>query len=167
MSIPDFLAAETVTGFLRYSQTAATATGDNVFFAQYDFGVNQRSFAFLQRESGGSTYNLIRSPAGTSANLETASSASGLGVTSERCAVAQWTDGGGRALWFNKSSINLSVTGAQTTRHNSTANLTLGALLSSGAPTQHASMTCAGFAIVTGTITDAQRETLTDLINGL
>jgi hypothetical protein len=167
VSIPDFLAAETVTAFLRYSQPAATAVGVNVFFGQYDIGNNQRSFAFLQRESTGSTYELLRASNGTSANVETASTATGLGVTSERCAVAQWTDGGGRALWFNKSSISLFVVNAQTARHNSTANLTLGALLSSGAPSLHASMTCAGFVIVTGTVTDAQRETLTDLINGL
>jgi hypothetical protein len=169
MSIPDFLTDETITVFGRVSQASASPAGNETFYGQYDTGVNERSFWLHHRGAdAGKPYRMNRSSDGTVDTTESATSAGSLGSTDDRTLVAQWINGGGRALWFNKSEVSLTVAVAQTSRNNATVNMTFAASLNSGSPTNFGSLTGHALAVLKSvTPTTTQRETLTDLINAL
>jgi hypothetical protein len=164
-SIADFLGSETLTVMLR---TNATDTIGAYMVSQYDTNAS-RSWAFLQSGAGAGELRINRSSnGGGTPNLEIyEGNKDGLGL--DTCYVSQWIAGGGRSLWVNKveQSLTLAVGAPQTTRYDASVNILLSARLASGAPTDFADQTAHALAFITGTLTTAQRETITDLINEL
>jgi hypothetical protein len=81
-------------------------------------------------------------------------------------AVAQWIDGGGRSIWHNKTAQTLSLFSgtAQTSRHDETVDVLLGAV-DSASPGNHLAGTVTAVAIIKNALTTTQRETITDYIN--
>jgi hypothetical protein len=166
MTIPDFLGSETLTVFARVSgHTQASLTTQGVV-GQYSFGDDNRSKnLLLPNTASGSEYNIRRSSDGTSANLEIYQG--GTPTTADQTLVVQWVDGGGRSFWQNKTiqSISRFFGSDQTSSYNTSINVDFGCERSSGTPTNFADQTAHALAFITGTVTTAQRETITDLIN--
>jgi hypothetical protein len=159
-SIADFLGSETLTVFARMQLNDATPALPNMFFDQ-GAGLTDLSRRAYTNTTG--DVQLQRSSAGTTGSREFANSA-GAGTTEDITSVFQWVDGSGRNFWQNKTSKSLSVTSANTSAYNSSGpvffacDLLLGSFFDG---TAHA------LAFITGTLTTAQRETITDLINEL
>lgn len=166
--ITDFLGTETLTIFGRVALTTVTPSGDSYIFGQYNAGAaNDRSVAHYLTSTG--ELRLPRSSDGTTTNFEIYSTAASTATTNDTCNVCQWIAGGGRSLWLNKTSQSISlVTGsAQTNKKNSAADITMGCLLINGSPSLYTGGVYKALAFATGTITTAQRELITDLINAL
>ena len=169
--IADFLGAETVTMFARISQASATPTALNVIFGQYDTGGDERPVRLAQRGNVvDDPYRLLRSASGTSGTSGTVELATGTGSngsTSDRILVAQWVAGGGRSLWIDKAEISLTVVSDQTSKFNSSADVTFFSSFSSGLPSNFAAGLGTAFCVATGTLTTDQRESITDDLNAL
>ena len=168
-SIPDFIDASTLTVLHRAAELS-TASLDRDLISQADSASNQRSWR-IRHDSNPITlpYKLLRFADGTISNFESYEEPGNQSSTAERLYVAQWIAGGGRSLFFNKTSQSLSLTGgtAQTARHNSTSAVTVNCFLLAGSPSNFNSQRVVADAFVVGTLTTTQRETLTDLINAL
>jgi hypothetical protein len=153
-SIDDFLGSETLTVFVRCEITSSSSVVG--LFSQYagpsdrsvGVGANATSHLELRRSSDGGAVNLevYRGPL------------SGL-QTSNTCHVVQWTDGGGRSLWQNKTSVSLTLIGGST---SAKYNTSVPVIFFNGTTGSSQAL-----ATITGTLTTTQRETLTDLINAL
>jgi hypothetical protein len=168
-TIADFLASETLTVFARVNK-AENNTADTYIFGQWDTGANSRSFAFAQRGTvTGDPLSLLRSTDGTFATGGEAYDDAKTGMGSDTCYVTQWVDGGGRSLWAGKTALTLALGAgsARTSRFSSSVNFTFSCFLNSGTPTGFSQQTGTALAFLTGTVTETQRETLTDLINAL
>jgi hypothetical protein len=168
--IVDFLGTATLTVFAAVTQASAALTANEVIIAQFSGSDNERSISLQQAGAvGGDPYRLVRSLNGTPTQ-EIYNTAGSLGSTSARTIVAQWIDGGGRALWFNNSSISVSLAGgsAQTQKFDSDADIGFAATIDVGTPASFAALTGKAAAFLEGvTPTTTQRETLVDLINAL
>jgi hypothetical protein len=167
-SISDFLGSETLTVFARVSHASATPTAVNTIASQYDAANDERSWLFnYQGNVANDPYRLARSADGTSAEVYEDDGADA--GTTDRCLVAQWVDGGGRSLWVNKTGKTLTLSGGseKTSRFNSPEPVVFSALISGGTPANYADHTAHALAFLTGTVTTAQRETITDMINEL
>jgi hypothetical protein len=170
MSIPNFLGSETITVFARITQASAAPTSIQCIISQWNAGLVQRSWDLRQSgDVAGDPYDILRSADGGVVNIESYRSALSLGSTTDRTLVAQWTAGGARGFWINKSSESLALASgvAQTSRLSSTSPITFAAQVNTATVVNACSLTGSIAAIITGTITDAQREAITDLINAL
>jgi hypothetical protein len=169
-SIADFLGSETITVFSRITQTTATPGTAQAVFAQ-DNGGGTRGRYLNQQATAGNKYRLLRSSDGTAnaGKFEVYDSDSSIATTTDTTLVCQWTAGGGRALWSNKTSraLTLAVGAAQTTSANIAEDVLFMAQKTSGSASLFMGGTATAFATITGDLTTTQRETLTDLINAL
>ena len=169
--IVDFLGTATLTVFAAVDQFTATPANHQNIVSQHSPAGNQRSLYLSQRgDQVGDPYQLGRLPSGISSPFENYNTAGGLGSASARTIVAQWIAGGGRELWFNNSSISISLTAGtdQTQRFNSNADIGFGAIINGASPQLFNRMTGKAVAFLEGvTPTTTQRETITDLINAL
>jgi hypothetical protein len=169
--IVDFLGTATLTVFAAVTQASASPTNIENIISQFSASDNKRSITFQQAgTSAGRPYQIVRSPDGLLDNAEIDRTAGSLGSTSARTIVAQWIAGGGRALWFNNSSISVSLFSgsAQTQKFDSDADIGFAALINAGTPQGFAALTGKSVAFLEGvTPTTTQRETLVDLINAL
>jgi len=167
-SIADFLGNPTLTVFARIAQTTASSALPRTVWAQDD--VNLPRGIYLNQITTGA-FRLLRSNDGTvgAGKFEVYDTAAAQGSTSDRTLVSQFVSGGGRSLWYNKTSVSLSLfAGAdQTQYHNNSIAFLFGAQLASGSPANFHSMTATALATITGDLTTPQRETLTDMINAL
>ncbi len=162
----DFLDAETITVFVRRSGTLGAVGTPMV--SQLDFTGNQRSWAITASSSSTSVISVRRSPDGSSALQELYNGDASSLVTADTTYVAQWSNGGGRNVWTNKTERTLTlVSGPQTSRLNATAAIMLNAFGTVAVPSGFMGGTYLHLLIVRGTITTPQRETITDLINAL
>jgi hypothetical protein len=157
--------------FAAVTQASAAPTVNNSIAAQYSATDNKRSFLIQHRgDLANDPYQIARSSNGLSGNTEIYNTAGSLGSTSARTIVGQWIAGGGRALWFNNSSISVSLTSgsAQTQKFDSDADISFAALVNAGTPTGFGALTGKAVAFLEGvTPTTTQRETLVNLINAL
>lgn len=168
-TIADFLASETLTVFYRTTATDNVTT-PQAFISQFDFGNDSRSWSFFQQGViAGDPLIMARSSDGTAPAGVEQYSAKKTGLDTDNTFVAQWVDGGGRSLWLNKSvqSLSLLAGSAQTSRYDSSAHVTLNCQLNNGTPAVFADQTTHALCFLTGTVTDTQRETITDMINEL
>jgi hypothetical protein len=162
-SIADFLGSETLTVFAR--TTTGTLADGAAILSQYDTGANDRGWMYYKStvgsqmwfsESGDGTavYRLVGGDESTSTDV---------------CHVCQYASDGVISNWLNKTSQTLSPSlGSQpASRNDSSATILLNAFQSSGSATSFANQTAHALAFITGTLTTAQRETITDLINEL
>lgn len=164
--ITDFTSNATLTVFSRINATANT-TALAVYFAQNDAGAGKRSLLFGQSgDQPGDPLRILRSSDGGAVNIESCSDGT-TGIGSDTCFSVQTVAGGGRSLWANKTPLSLTVTNAQTNRFNTDADWTLAAALNSGTALAFTTMTATNLLFVQATITDAQREAITDLVNAL
>jgi len=165
-TIADFLGSQTLTTFSRVIPNAAVASFAAIC-SQYEVGTDSRSWATLQ-VGAQRAVRLLRSSDGTSTNSEGYSGTTNF-ISTDTCVVSQWIDGSGRSAWIDKASesLSLSTGSAQTSRLDSPANITIAALLSSGSPIQTWHGEQSAMCLVGGTLTTAQREQITDLINAL
>lgn len=165
----DFLDASTLYVFARVKHASATPTTNQVIVAQRDFtSVNGSWFLALRGDISGDPYRIYRSQDGTeNAGKYEMYDTSGPPLDTVNTLVCGFVDGGGRSLWRNKSSLalTLSVGEAQTTRKNSAAKINIGAI--NNTPAAFAAMDVISVLFVQSSITDAQREAITDLINAL
>jgi hypothetical protein len=167
--ISDFLGSETLTVFARTTKTNETSAGLKSIVAQYDTGADKRSFIFAQN---GSRTNdpviLARDSVGDGSGAE-AYEDGYADFGADKCLVTEWAGLGGLSYWADKTSRSLSLYAgsAQTSRANVDVDITLSCFLTSGVATGFADQTAHALAFVTGTVTTAQRETITDLINEL
>lgn len=160
-SIVDFLASETLTCFSCLSLTDATPIPDQCIAAN-DTGTSRALYTFVLSSGA---LRLLRSSDGTAGAIEAYDTAISTATTDETCYVSQWTNGGGRAFWLNKTSKSLTLSGgsAQTTVFNTAEPFQFAAragssLMDGLGKTQ---------AFLTGSVTTTQRETITDFINAL
>jgi hypothetical protein len=169
--IVDFLGTATLTVFAAVTQASAAPTAIEHIISQFSSSDNKRSITLQQAGTvAGDPYRLARSVNGTASVQEVYGTAGSLGSTSARTIVAQWIAGGGRALWFNNSSISVSLAAgsAQTQKFNSDVDIGFAATISGGTPGEFAALTGKAAAFLEGvTPTTTQRETLVDLINAL
>jgi hypothetical protein len=171
--IVDFLGTATLTVFAAVTQASAAPTNIEHIISQFSASDNKRSITLQQAGTvAGDPYRLARSSNGEGGggSQEVYNTAGSLGSTSARTIVGQWIAGGGRALWFNNSSISVSLTAgsAQTQKFNSDADIGFAATIDAGTPTSFAALTGKAAAFLEGvTPTTTQRETLVDLINAL
>ena len=165
-SIIDFLGSETITSFARHTINFPQDADDTIL-SQWDTGAANRSWLYSM--SGAGLAAIIRSADGGGVNLESYTGASTLLDNVDATAVAQWTSGGGRALWANKSAISLSLAAGspQTSRFNSDSMITIMAGLNSTAPFRFTAGLVNSVALINTAITTTQRESITDLINAL
>jgi hypothetical protein len=164
--ISDFLDADTITVFVRRSGTVGAAI--TYMVSQWDFAGNERSWAVVSGGSGdASKFRLQRSSDGGSANAENYETATGKVTTTDTCYVGQWINGGTRAAWINKTSgaLTLQAGSAQTSRINSPDSILINAAGVVGSVAALSGGTYLNLCVVRGTLTDAQREAVTDLIN--
>jgi hypothetical protein len=169
MRIADFLGSTTLTVWVRRN---GSATNGTALIAQYDIGANQRSFFVGETGAAVDSIGLRRSADGTLANDESYRSAANEWLSTDITIIAQWIDGGARFCWRNNTSVAvpfLNVGTNQTTRHNSTADITQNAFLNNNSPLSFMGGEYTALAFLEGstTPTTTQRETITDLINAL
>jgi hypothetical protein len=169
--IVDFLGTATLTVFAAVTQASADPADIEHIISQFSSSDNKRSITLQQAGTvAGGPYRLVRSSNGDGGSQDVFASAGSLGSTSARTIVGQWIAGGGRALWFNNSSISvsLSVGSAQTQKFNSDADIGFAATINVGTPASFAALTGKAAAFLEGvTLTTTQRETITNLINAL
>jgi hypothetical protein len=171
--ISDFLSAATLTVWSRLTQGNTGLSEGQVYFSQFDTGGNQRSINFQQRPTSQSTLLLLqRGSTGVSSTavFENYDTASNVSSTADRSYVVQWINGGGRGLWINNTAESISRTAGtdQTARLNTSVDVILAALLTSGSPALFLQATYTAAAFLEGvTPTTTQRETITNLINAL
>ena len=171
-TIPDFLGSQTITGFARVAETSATPTLSEAILGQYDSFNNQRSFILSHAGNiANAPYRVNRSSDGTTnnANFEVYDGPGNNGSTADRTLVAQWVAGGGRSIWINKSQQSLSLVSgtSQTSRFDANVPVTFAAILSNNTGSNFANLKGKAFAMCNTTLTDTQREAITDLINAL
>jgi len=154
----DCLGGGTITAFSRVHISSLAAVNSVGLFAQYA-GPSDRSVGIGPAASG--KYELRRSSDGGTVQLETFESNSLSVTTDDACITAQWVNGGGRFLWIDNLSQGLTLTGGftQTSRFNTSVDVG-GMVFLRGV--QKAVLVIDGVSI-----TDAQREAITDLINAL
>lgn len=168
--IADFLGSDTLTVFDRFTIDTPQAT-DSVIIRQADFGLSQGSWLVTTNDTGAGNISIGRSSNGTTTSsffevyFGDDANFDNVDVT----LVAQWVDGGGRSLWSNKTSVSLSLASGttQTSRFNSTAPIHVMARESSGSPAGFIAGLQTAPAFLHGSVTTAQREKITDLINAL
>lgn len=167
-TIADFLGSETLTVVARVTWPISSA--GETLFGQYQTSTNDRAVFVAQNPSfaSGNIYAL-RYPDGNATPREIyESSQNPLG--SDNSIVWQWVDGGGRFSWTNKTpetlTQNAGSSGPQTEMYDTSVDILFGAADSSS-PSSFINATAHALAFLTGTVTTAQRETITDLINEL
>jgi len=167
--VSDYLSDGTISVFVRLAEASATPTTDACIVGQYDTTLNERSWGLFHRgDLANDPYTLNRSSLGTSATLEEYRDGGGNSSVADRVLSSQWINGGGRSFWINKTLIATTPVGISvTSRKNSVADITLASRLGNNVPAAFTALTGSCLAIITGTITDAQREAITDLINAL
>lgn len=164
--ISDFIGSETITVFARANlNTTSPGTGTRAILTQHE-GTLNRSFYFGYNYSAGTGTRVFRSADGTVLNQEFYQNGVNTLPGADITAVAQWIDGGGRAIWHNKTAQSLSLFSgtAQTSRHDETSDILLGAVDPSS-PANHIAGTVTAMAIIKNALTTTQRETITDFIN--
>ena len=173
-AIADFLGSETLTVWHRLSgQSDPVSHPPDVLVAQSDVHLNNRSFMVASYGSGNglagpSRAGVARSDDGVNNDVYSDKSAVS-DWPADRTVVAQWIDGGGRSSWINKTSesITLNFGAPKTTKLNVSVDVTIMAYLNNGVGSNFTSGTAKATAFLTGSVTTAQRETITDLINAL
>lgn len=162
-TIADYLGSETLTCFLR---TTASANAGGVLVSQNQPSGDLRSWSLAESYADTDSILISRFADGTASNYEIYDTPSGTFPTSDSCFVGQWVDGGSRSLWLNKSlqTLGLVAGSAQTSRFNTSVDILISAQ-APNSPTAFADQTAHALAFLTGTVTTAQRETITDLIN--
>ena len=163
--VDDFLDADTTTAFVRRS--GAVGSGLRVAIGQYRTTGDQRAWGLGKRDSATAGFDLRRSPDGTSASQEVATSATAAWDTVDNAYVGQFIDGGSLLAWKNKTSFALGSVNPQTSRQNSTGVMTVNSGGDAATPQFLFGGVYACAAVVRGTISTTQRETITDLINAL
>jgi hypothetical protein len=164
-SIPDFYDAETITTFIRANIT--TGSSDRVIIGQRQSTPDARSVWLATNNTNISVLN--RTSTGNFTSGQEIYTNADTATGTMRTFVSQWVSGGGRSLWWDKTSkaLTLSSGSAQTAQANVSSLVTIMAGINSGAPTFPTSGTVIAAMFVRGALTDAQRETLTDLVNAL
>lgn len=159
-TIDDFMGGGTVSFWWRGTNTAATV---GPTLAQYDYDVSQRALGIVKSPAGKA--QIRRSSDGTSvATFEGADF-----PADESTLSAEWIDGAGQSLWFNKDpqSLTLASGTPNTARLDATCKVTLMSFLTSGSPEAFSSGTVAIAGFIETALTTTQREAITDLINAL
>jgi hypothetical protein len=162
----DFISGGHLCVFSRITASSATPASTNVVSSQ-DNGSVFRGWYHLVLTNG--SFRLLRSSNGTA--IEAYDTGSGLVVTSDQTIVSQWTEGGGRNFWQNKTSRSLSllsVTTNQTSLVDSAQPIISGARLVNNIAAEFFSGIQTCHAYINGVnLTTIQRESITDLINEL
>lgn len=160
-SIPDFLGSETLTCFLR--TTSGSLSPGEALLSQYDTGANDRGWMYY-KSSSSSLMWMSESDNGANVYRERGGNQN---TSIDTCHVLQYASNGDLANWLNKISQSFSADlGTKpSSRNDSSATVLLSAFQSSGTPVNFSDQTAHALAFVTGTLTTAQRETITDYIN--
>lgn len=169
-TIGDFLGSEALTVFARTSLAESSPTTRESIIAQYRAsGANERSW-YLVCEGAvtGDPVRLAISSDGTYGNSGFYNATDDVHTTSDQCLVGQWLADGTLSYWQNKTLRTLTLAGgsAQSSRFNASTPITF-SCQDANIPAAFGSQTAHALAFVTGTLTTAQRETITDLINEL
>jgi hypothetical protein len=162
-SIPDFLGSETVTCLLR--TTVGALSAGNALISQYDTGANDRSWIYYKSTLGNEMWLAISDNGTDLARYGGGDSSASTDV----CHVVKYGSDGSVQNYLDKTEQTLSINlgTARSSRNDSSVSVLLSAFQSSGSATSFANQTAKALAFLTGTVTDTQRETITDLINEL
>lgn len=167
--IADFLSGGDFTVFARTSFTNPTPSTRQSIVAQYAANINERSWYFVtEGPVVGDPVRMAVSSDGTSGNAGFYNSTDDVYTTLDQCLVGQWLSNGDLNYWQDKMqrTLALSSGSAQATRFDATVDISI-ACQDANNPSSFGAQTFRALAFMTGAITTAQRETLTDMINEL
>jgi hypothetical protein len=165
--IADFFDASDLTMFTRANITGIGGS-DGVIAGQRKSSTEERSVWFSTNSNNWSVVNRTSS-GNASSGLEVYRNTDNI-LGAERCFVSQWVDGGGRNLWWDKTSKSISrVSGSDQTAHaNVGSDITIMAGLSGSSPVFPTSGTVVAQMFLQGVLpSTAQQEAITDYINAL
>jgi hypothetical protein len=162
-SISDPISSGTITVFHR--ATLAELSNFSAVFSQWEPSSNERSFMYYKSTVADEMFTIISEDGEVFGRYSGGDQSAGIDISH----VVQYGSDGDISYYLNKSlqSMSLQFGSAQTSRYDSATNFLLNALQSSGTPLSFADQTVHALAFITGTVTTAQRETITDMINEL
>jgi len=161
-----------VTVWTRQSIISLPGAATNALVSHNQFTNFLRSILLSARaDLSGNPYSVTRSSDGSPINIETYIETTATHSTSSTTIVAQWTNGGGRAIWNNNGSSALTILNGtpQTSAFDTSVDVVIAATLGTGNVLQqfiNAQFAATAF-LVGVNPTTTQRETITNLINAL